>query len=124
VRRHRSRGLVVDPQGERRWPAYGTGVRMNLLIAIPRLLNRVGSGKQVRGPGGSRIAQDRSSAGLDLLERDAPVPPIERDVLAGSVGRGRDGDDDAAGWAVRTNREDLRQPGDRLTMKNDVTEAQ
>ena len=97
---------------------------MNLLIAIPRLLNRVGSGKQVRGPGGSRIAQDRSSAGLDLLERDAPVPPIERDVLAGSVGRGRDGDDDAAGWAVRTNREELRQPGDRLTMKNDVTEAQ
>ena len=114
MRRHRSRGLVLDP--ERRWPAYGTGVRMNPLIAIPRLLNRDESGKQVKGPGGSRIAQDRSSAGLDLLERDAPVPPIERDMLARSVGRGRDGDDDAAGWAVRTNREDLRQPGDRLTM--------
>ena len=35
----------------------------------------------------------------------APVPPIERRDLAGSVGRGRDEDDDAAGWAVRTYEE-------------------
>ena len=52
--------------------------------------------------GGSQVALDRLSAGLDMLERDAPVPPIEGCVPERSVGRGRDEDDDAAGRAVRT----------------------